>query len=80
MRNSKQFNLQVFWKMYQNEGGLLKNPQEFSKHFLYEIQMLGDGMEMRTNRDRNIILDGIDAKLGLSILYDKQGQFLKVVN
>lgn len=80
MRNSKQFNLQIFWKMYQSEGGVLKNPQDFSNHFLHEVQDLGNGMKVRVNRDRDAILNGVDTKLELTILYDKQGQFLGVVN
>lgn len=79
MRNSKRFDIGVFWRMYQSEGGKLQNPQEFMNHFLHEIQYL-EGMEIRATRDRDAILSGIDTKLGLSILYDKNGQFLKIIN
>ena len=79
MRNSKNFDLNVFWKMYKSEGGILQNPQEFMNQFLHETQNLG-GMEIRTKRDRDTILNDIDVKLGLTILFDKNGQFIKIVS
>lgn len=79
MRNKQSFDLNVFWKIYQDSGGKLKNPQDFAKHFLNQVKMV-DGMEIIIARDKNQIISGMDSKLGLSILYDKNNNFIKVVN
>lgn len=79
MRNTNSFDIRVFWEMYQTEGGYIKNIQDFSKHFLHEVQII-EGMEIIVNRDINLILLGVDSKLGLTSLHDKNGQFIKIIN
>jgi hypothetical protein len=77
MRNHRQFNISLFWEMYKSNKGMLTKAEHFSIYFLNSVQINGN-FEVRTERDRTAILESIDSKLGLTVLYDKEGKFIRV--
>ena len=83
MRNSQELDNNWLWKYYKQEGGKLNDPQEFLEHF-YTItepiiingQFFGD---QQVNRDLSEFFNNMDKKFGLTTLWSKEGEFLKVV-
>jgi hypothetical protein len=80
MRNEGKYDLNVFWNHYRESGGKIKNAQEFANAFMYEEVDMDYGHKMRTNRNRDAIMEGIESKLGLTSLYGVNGEFIKIVN
>lgn len=85
MRNLKSYDLGFFYRYYLSKGGKMTDPDEFTETFMFTHmkQQMPAGypsMRMRTGEiDRDKILDFMDYTFGLSILKDKEGQFIKVV-
>ena len=83
MRNSQELDNNWLWTYYKQEGGKLNDPQEFLKHFYIETtpivvngQYFGD---QQVNRDLSEFFNDMDRKFGLTTLWSKEGEFLKVV-
>ncbi len=85
MRNSGKYDLQFFFDYYLSEGGKETDPAEFTETFLYThtIHPTPPGfptMKMRTGEiDRQAVLNHMDTVFELTILSDKEGQFIKVI-
>lgn len=85
MRNLKSYDLGFFYHYYISKGGAMSDPDEFTETFMFthmEQQMPAGypPMKVRTGEiDREMVLKYMDYTFGLSILEDKDGQFIKVV-
>lgn len=85
MRNEKQYDLQFFYDYYISKGGLLSNPDEFTEHFLYIHEVFPTPAGFPSIKrivgeiDRQAILGHMDTVFGLTILEDKEFNFIKVV-
>ena len=85
MRNSEKYNLQFFFDYYLGNGGKVTDPGEFTETFLYthQVQPTPPGfpeMKIRVGEiDRQAVLNHMDTVFGLTILNDKEGKFIKVI-
>lgn len=83
MRNERRFDINIFWQYYKENGGKISNPSQFQEHFLFESQTIDTalGKVVMSRQERNIegIMQGFDKQLGLTVLYDESGHFLKIV-
>ena len=83
MRNSQKLDNNWLWSYYKQEGGKLDNPQEFLEHFYTETTpIMVNGMffgKQKQNRDLSEFFNDMDKKFGLTTLWDKEGNFIKVV-
>lgn len=85
MRNSKQYELEFFYNYFISKVGIAVDPNEFTEKFLYTHidQQTPPGypkITMRTGEvDRNSVLSFLDGVFQLTILNDKEGNFIKVV-
>jgi hypothetical protein len=81
MRNSGKLDINWFYQYYRKEEGKA-DPQTFFDIFEYEVQKVqvpGGFIENRVPRNKQTILEHLDKKFELTILYSKEGQFLKIV-
>lgn len=84
MRNKKEYNLDFFFKYYLEKGGKITNPNDFTERFLFthmeQPTFHGQSVLMRTGEvDKQEVIRHMDGVFGLSILEDKDGNFIKVV-
>ncbi len=85
MRNEGKFELNFFFNYYLSRGGKMTDPHEFTEHFMYThtMQPTPPGfpqMKMRTGEtDRSAIIDHMDGVFGLTVLMNKDGNLIKVV-
>jgi hypothetical protein len=83
MRNSKTLNNKWLFEYYKSEGGYLNSMEEFLEVFYYEhtpIVVNGHNFGMqKSNRDLGNFLEDMDKKFGLQTIWDKEGNFVKVV-
>lgn len=83
MRNSGNLDINWFFKYYKQEGGVAE-PEAFYDLFEYEridrIEVPGGYMENKIPRNKEQLVNSIDKMFGLTILYDKNGRFLKIVD
>jgi hypothetical protein len=83
MRNSGNLDINWFFKYFRQEGGNA-DPSLFYEAFEYEridkIEVPGGYMENKIPRKKEELIQNMDRKFGLTILYDQNGKFLKVVD
>lgn len=85
MRNSGKYELDFFFKYYLSNGGVVKDPNEFTENFLYtHIEHPSppgfSSIRMRNGEvDRERVLNYMDGVFELAILMSKEKQFLKVI-
>lgn len=85
MRNSGKYELDFFFNYYLSKGGVVNDPNEFTETFLYTHihHPTPSGfhpIKMRDGEvDRESVLSFLDGVFGLTILKNKEGKFLKVV-
>jgi hypothetical protein len=83
MRNSGNLDINWFFKYFRQEGGNA-DPGLFYEVFEYEridkIEVPGGYMENKIPRNKEQLVQNMDRKFGLTILYDQNGNFLKAVN
>lgn len=89
MRNEKRYDLNFFYNYYLSEGGKLTDPNQFTEAFIYNLvkqtvmvhpaQPPQEFWVKAGERDKNEILAYMDRKFGVTILEDKDKQFIKVV-
>lgn len=81
MRNAKRVDINWFYQYYVQEKGPIE-PQLFIDNFEYEIQRIpvpGGYVENRIPRDKAPIIEHLDKKFELTLLFNKEGAFVKVV-
>lgn len=81
MRNAKKVDINWFYHYYVQEKGPIE-PQKFVDIFEYEIQKIqvpGGFIENRVPRNKGLIIEHLDKKFELNILFSKEGEFIKVV-
>lgn len=81
MRNSGNLDINWFYKYYTQEKGKI-DPQVFFDNFEYEIQKIqvpGGYIENRVPRNKEHIIEHLDKKFELTLLFNKEGAFVKVV-
>lgn len=81
MRNAKKIDINWFYQYYVQEKGPI-NPQEFIDIFENEIQRVavpGGYIENRAVRDKTPIIQHLDKKFELTLLFSKEGAFIKIV-
>ena len=81
MRNSGKWNLQWFYKYFLENGGKLSQ-HDFYENFQYErekIRVAGGFIENRQERDLQPIIAHLDKKFELTMLFNNNGEFIKVV-
>lgn len=81
MRNAKKVDINWFYQYYLQEKGPIE-PQLFFDTFEYEVQRIpvpGGFVENRVPRDKAPIIDHLDKKFELTLLFNKEGAFVKVV-
>ena len=85
MRNSGKYELDFFFTYYLSRGGEVKDPSEFTEAFIYTHTEHPSPpgfppIKIRTGEiNREEVLNYMDGVFKLTVLKDKQGQFLKVV-
>lgn len=85
MRNSKHYDLEFFYNYFLHKGGKPIDPDEFTEKFVFTHtkQPTPPGYPpiiMRTGEvDRDSVLNFLDGVFKLTILNDKKGNFIKVV-
>lgn len=65
MRNKQQYNIEWFYEYFINQGGKINSPLEFAQYF--NLVNLND------------ILNYLDNKFSLTILVDKNNNFIKII-
>jgi hypothetical protein len=81
MRNAKKVDVNWFYHYYVQEKGPI-TPQQFVDIFEYDIQRIevpGGFVENRIIRDKGQIIEHLDKKFELTLLFSKEGAFIKVV-
>ena len=81
MRNSGQIDPGWFYRYFVDNGGKI-TPEDFFDNFFYiihKVQVPGGFMESREERDLKPILEDLDRKFELTLLFSKTGEFLKIV-
>lgn len=83
VRNSQKLDNQWLWEYYKQEGGKITDPNEFIENF-YIVQkpIVLHGVIVgyqRADRDLGNFFNDIDKKFGLTTLWGKNGDFIKVV-
>ncbi len=83
MRNSQKLDNKWLWEYYKQEGGKITDPSEFIENF-YIVQepIILHGVTVgyqRGNRDLSSFFAEMDRKFELTNLFDKDGNFLKVI-
>lgn len=81
-RNAQKLNNNWLWEYYKQEGGKLEDPQVFIDNFYFHITRMdinGEIFEQKHNRDLSDFFSNMDKKFGLSTLWGKDGEFIKVV-
>ncbi len=85
MRNEGEYDLNFFYNYYLSQGGSVTDTQDFSEYFLYDLDrqqlhpMLDPVIVRVGSKDRQSILNYLDSVFELTILNDKDNQFIKVV-
>lgn len=83
MRNSQKLDNQWLWEYYKQEGGKITDPNEFIENFYIMQQPIKIHNQtvgyQRAERDLGNFFEDIDKKFGLHTLWDKEGNFVKVV-
>lgn len=81
MRNAKKVDINWFYNYYVQEKGPIE-PQRFVDIFEYETERVpvpGGYIENRVPRDKKSIIEHLDKKFELTLLYSKEGAFIKIV-
>ena len=81
MRNAKKVDINWFYHYYVQEKGPI-TPQQFIDIFEYDTQRIevpGGFVENRIIRDKGPIIEHLDKKFELTLLFSKEGAFIKVV-
>lgn len=81
MRNSSKWDLKWFYKYFLENGGNLSQ-YDFYDNFQFEVEKIkvaGGYVENRRERDLQPIIAHLDRKFELTMLFDKSGEFIKVV-
>lgn len=82
MRNEGKYDINFFYKYYISQGGKMTDPQQFTQNFLNKLvqhPMMHGMMINEGERDKEAIKAHLDNVFELTILTDKQGKFIKVV-
>ncbi len=83
MRNSQKLDNQWLWEYYKSEGGKLTDVNEFIENFYIvqqPIEVHGHVVGyQRANRDLSSFFPSMDKKFGLTTVWNKEGNFIKVV-
>jgi hypothetical protein len=83
MRNSQKLDNTWLWEYYKEQGGKLTNMNEFLENFYIvqsPIEVHGHIVGyQRGNRDLSNFFEDMDNKFELTNLFDKEGNFIKVV-
>jgi hypothetical protein len=85
MRNEKRYEIEFFYDYYLSKGGKVVDPNEFTEKFVFTHieQPTIPGypkVVMRTGEiDRQEVLNFLDGEFRLTILNDRIGNFLKIV-
>jgi hypothetical protein len=83
MRNKQELDNRFLWNYYKEQGGKMQNPNEFLNYLLYteeNIEMQGFVVGKKTVlRDFTPILNYLDKQFNLTVLYNKDGNFIKVI-
>jgi hypothetical protein len=83
MRNSQKLDNNWLWSFYKEQGGKITDANEFIGHFYSIQQPISFNGEIigyeKTQRDLNGFFEQMDKKFELTNLFDKEGNFLKVV-
>lgn len=82
IRNSQKLDNQWLWEYYKEQGGKMIDANEFIEHFYIvqePIQVHGMTVgHQRANRNLGSFFNDMDKKFGLTTLWGKDGNFLKV--
>lgn len=81
MRNSGQVHADWFYRYFVDQGGK-STPENFFDNFFYIIHKMevpGGFMESREERDIRPVIEHLDKKFDLTLLFSKTGEFLKIV-
>lgn len=83
MRNSQKLDNSWLWEYYREQGGKIKDVNEFLGHFYFIQEPISFNGEVigyqKTQRDLSSFFESMDKKFELTNLFDKEGNFLKVV-
>lgn len=85
MRNSGKYELDFFFSYYLGKGGVVTDPNEFTETFLYTHthHPTPPGfppIKIREGEvDRQSVLEHMDKVFELTVLSNKEGQFIKVI-
>ena len=82
MRNAQILDNNWLWQYYKQNGGVVNDPEDFIDLFLNEqttINMGGQLFVQKHPRDLSRFFSDMDKKFELITLWDKEGNFLKVV-
>lgn len=83
VRNSQKLDNNWLWEYYKQEGGKITDPNEFIETFyITQEPMILHGMTVghqRAERDLGNFFNDMDKKFGLTTLFDKEGNFIKVI-
>lgn len=83
MRNSQRLDNNWLWQYYLENGGKIKNKEEFLDNFYYEkipVQMNGINLGyQKIERDLTNFFSDMDRKLDVRTLWDVNNNFIKVV-
>lgn len=81
MRNSGHIDIHWFYRYFTDQGGKAA-PGDFFDNLYYRIEKVpvpGGFVEHKEERDLRPILEHLDKKFELTLLFDKAGQFIKIV-
>lgn len=81
MRNTGQITPEWFYRYFTEQGGKA-TPEKFFDNFFYivtKVPVPGGFVENRVPRDKAPIIDHLDKKFELTLLFNKEGAFVKVV-
>jgi hypothetical protein len=83
MRNAQKLDNDWLWKEYKENGGTINDPNEFLNSFYFEeTPIIVNGQKVgvqKANKDLSNFFNDMDRKFGLNTLWDKEGNFIKVV-
>ena len=83
IRNSQKLDNTWLWDFYKEQGGKMTDINEFIEYFYIiqqPIQMHGITVgHQRANRDLSSFFSEMDKKMGLTTLWDKDNNFIKVI-
>jgi hypothetical protein len=84
MRNSQRLNNTWLWSYYKSKGGLLQDQQEFINNFYFIQEPIMFGGELvgykKTQRDLSSFFEDMDVVFGVTSLWSKDGNFIKILD